>query len=127
MLTKKQSPQPHINGYLKKSTTNNVEKSCNLYYIKTMFYIAKFRVIPISDISGFNLNLNRVILQKCSAFQIPVKTRKIQKFNLCSISNDTVSQMMISPLKFRKSYWCVAEGCNSDDRKRGGTTDTWLM
>jgi len=26
---------------------------------------------------------------------------------------------MDTPLKSSKSYWCVAEGCNSDDRKRG--------
>lgn len=77
-----------------------------------MSYIAKFRIISITEISGFS----RVILQKCSACQIPVKTRKIQKCNLCSLPNDTDKQMIVTLLKSNKSYRCVAEGCNSYDR-----------
>ena len=86
MLTKIKTVTPNLKALeINKNTTNNVEKCCNLYYIKTMSYIAKFRIISITEISGFS----RVILQKCSACQIPVKTRKIQKCNLCSLPNDT--------------------------------------
>ena len=34
---------------------------------------------------------------------------------------------MDAHLKFSKSYWCVAEGCNSDDMRKGENTDKWLM
>ena len=50
----------------------------------------------------------------------------IDKFRVISILEISIFSLHLSPMVLRKSYWCVDEGCNSNDRKKRKYGKKWL-